>query len=155
LGAEESVHLRQFPQMPSTWKDADLAAKWEQIRAVRRVVTGALEIERREKRIGSSLDAAPDVYIEDDDLRAVIESEDLAEIAITSQIAVHAGTGPDDAFRISEIAGVAVVSAIAEGQKCACSWKTLRDVGSDADYPELSARDADAVRQWDALAALQ
>ena len=56
-GSEDSLHMQQFPQIPSKdWKDDALAAKWQKIRRIRRVVTGALEVERREKRIGSSMD---------------------------------------------------------------------------------------------------
>ena len=65
-----SVHLEQFPEMPAEWRDDALAEKWRKIRTVRRVVTGALEIERREKRIGSSLEAAPIVHITDAELAA-------------------------------------------------------------------------------------
>ncbi len=155
MGEADSVHLRQFPSVPLSWKDDTLAEKWNKIRAVRRVVTGALEIERREKRIGSSLEAAPEVYIEDDALRAIFDDEDLAEIAITSQISVNPGAGPENAFRLDDVAGVSVVPALADGQKCARSWKILSDVGSDPEYPELSARDAEAVREWDARVAAE
>ncbi|MCP5080311.1 MAG: isoleucine--tRNA ligase [Alphaproteobacteria bacterium] len=148
-----SVHLRQFPDVPQAWRDEAVAAKWEKVRQVRRVVTGALEIERREKRIGSSLEAAPEVHISDEALLAALEGLDLAEISITSGATLNAGEGPEGAFRMEEVAGVAVVPAMAEGRKCARSWKVLADVGSDADYPELSARDAAAVREWDQIRA--
>ncbi|MGI9483737.1 MAG: isoleucine--tRNA ligase [Hyphomicrobiales bacterium] len=154
-GGESSVHLRQFPDLPASWKDDALSEKWARVRAVRRAVTGALEIERREKRVGSSLEAAPKVYIADDELRALIEELDFAEIAITSQISILPGEGPDEAFRQADVPGVAVVPHLAEGSKCGRSWKILPDVGSDADYPELSARDAAVVRQWDARAAAE
>src|SRR3546814_14717947 len=55
-GKEASVHLRTFPAVPAEWLDPALAAKWAKVREVRRVVTGALEVERAAKRIGSSLD---------------------------------------------------------------------------------------------------
>ena len=125
-------------------------AKWEKVRQVRRVVTGALEIERREKRIGSSLEAAPEVYISDEALMAALDGLDLAEISITSGATLSQGEAPEGSFRMEEVAGVAVVPALAEGRKCARSWKVLADVGSDPEYPELSARDAAAVREWDA-----
>jgi isoleucyl-tRNA synthetase len=41
------------------------------------------------------------------------------------------------------------VSKLAEGKKCARSWRITRDVGADAEFPELSARDAAAVREYD------
>ena len=59
------MHLTAFPKIPRDWRDDELAAKWERVRDVRRVVTGALEIERAAKSIGSSLEAAPEVYVTD------------------------------------------------------------------------------------------
>ena len=52
-----SVHLELFPDVPQSWRNDALAEKWRKVRQVRRVVTGALEIERAHKRIGSSLEA--------------------------------------------------------------------------------------------------
>ena len=145
-----SVHLRQFPSIPAAWRDTALIEKWRKVRAVRRVVTGALELERKEGKIGSSLEAAPKVYISDKDLRAALAGIDLAEVAITSGIEVLSGEGPETAFRLEDVPGVAVVFAPAKGRKCARSWKILEDVGADPEFPELSLRDAEAVRQFDA-----
>ena len=142
-----SVHLRLFPEIPESWLDNDLANKWQLIRAVRRVVTGALEVERREKRIGSSLEAAPQVYVADARYIVALEGQDLAEIAITSAISVKQNEGPSEAFRLDDVPGVSVVSALAEGKRCARSWKVLPEVGSDPDYPDVSPRDAQALRE--------
>ena len=149
-GEEGSVHLRAFPEMPDAWRDEALAAKWRKVRTVRRVVTGALEIERREGRIGSSLEAAPKVYVSDETLREALRGVDLAEIAITSGGTLMAEEGPREAFRLEDVPDVAVVFARAKGTKCARSWKILPEVGSDPDFPDLSPRDAAAVRQFDA-----
>ena len=145
-----SVHLEQFRECPEEWRDEKLAAKWKKVRRVRRVVTGALEIERREKRIGSSLESAPAVHVTDGELMSAVEGLDLAEICITSQIEVTADAAPDGAFTLDEVSGVAVVHKPAQGKKCARSWRILPEVGSDADYPELSLRDAAAMREIDA-----
>ncbi len=150
-GDDVSVHLRQFPDVPAAWRNDRLAAKWRDIRNVRRVVTGALEVERREKRIGSSLEAAPEIFVTDDRLRAALDGVDLAEIAITSGATLIAGGGPADAFRLDDVAGVAVVPRLAQGRKCARSWKITADVGSDPEFPGLSARDAEAVRMFDRM----
>ncbi len=152
-GGNSSVHLRQFPEIPKAWRKEALAEKWRKVRQIRRVVTGALEIERKEGRIGSSLEAAPRVYIADSELRAALHGVDLAEIAITSGARRLIGEGPDDAFRLADVPGVAVVFERAKGVKCARSWKILPDVGSDPEFPELSLRDAEAVRQFDARRA--
>jgi isoleucyl-tRNA synthetase len=152
-GAPASVHLEPFPDVPDGWRDEPLAAKWGRIREMRRVVTGALEIERREKRIGASLEAAPEVFVADPELAEVLATIDLAEIAITSDASLVQGEGPEDAFRLEEVPGVAVVPRLAEGRKCARSWKITPDVGADPEFPDLSPRDAAAVREFDRRAS--
>ncbi len=143
----QSVHFEQFAAVPEEWQDAALAAKWQKIRKVRRVVTGALEIERREKRIGSSLEAAPIVYVSDKDLLEATDGLDMAEISITSAIDIRSEAGPANAFTLDEVSGVGVVPELAQGTKCARSWRVLPEVGSDPEYPDLSVRDADAMRE--------
>ncbi|MGE3067236.1 MAG: isoleucine--tRNA ligase [Hyphomicrobiaceae bacterium] len=145
-----SVHLEVFPPAPAQWRDAALAEKWEAVKRVRRVVTGALEIERANKAIGSSLEAAPEVYVTDAGLAAALAGVDLAEVCITSAIDVRTGAAPAGAFTLPDVAGVAVVPKRAEGRKCARSWRITSDVGADPDFPDLSARDAAAVREFDA-----
>ncbi|SMD16631.1 isoleucine--tRNA ligase [Rhizobium sp. RU36D] len=142
-----SVHLEQFPNVPAEWSNETVAEKWKAVRTVRRAVTGALEIERKEKRIGSSLEAAPVVHVADPALMAALDGLDFAEICITSDIQVVSGDGPAEAFRLDDGTKVAVEPKLAEGTKCARSWKITRDVGSDPDYPEVSARDAQALRE--------
>jgi isoleucyl-tRNA synthetase len=147
---DASVHLRTFPDIPAEWSDAALAAKWGKLLEIRGVVTGALEVERREKRIGASLEAAPVIYIEDKELAAIAKGADWAEIAITSAATLKTGKAPAGAFRLDNVAGVAVEPKLAEGRKCARSWKISADVGSDVEFPDLSPRDAAAVREFDA-----
>ncbi|MBA92512.1 MAG: isoleucine--tRNA ligase [Phyllobacteriaceae bacterium] len=149
-----SVHLEQFPAIPAEWKDENLAAKWKKVRQVRRVVTGALEIERREKRIGSSLEAAPFVHVTDPALREAIERLDMSEICITSGMSVSDKPAPEGAFFLEDVKGVAVVPALAQGTKCARSWRVTNDVGTDPAFPDVSARDAAALRELQALGRL-
>ena len=148
-GEGSSVHLMQFAKTPDEWNQPEIAAKWEMIRNVRRAVTGALELERAEKRIGSSLEAAPAVYIDLDakDI-ATLKGCDFAEVCITSDITIDVGQGPGSAFRLDDLKNVAVVSAKAEGQKCARSWKISKEIGKDAEFPDITPRDAEAVREW-------
>jgi isoleucyl-tRNA synthetase len=149
--AEPSVHLTLFPDAMERYRDDALAAKWEIIRDVRRVVTGALELERAAKRIGSSLEASPIVYVADRALIGTLFDVDLAEVCITSNYEVREGEAPASAFRLDNVPGVAVVVEKAVGTKCARSWKILPDVGADKDYPDVSPRDAKALREWKAL----
>jgi isoleucyl-tRNA synthetase len=149
--ADGSVHLQLFPEIPSSWRDDALAERWRKVRHVRRVITGAIEIERAAKRIGSSLEAAPVVYVSDPDLFANLIDVDLAEISITSAATLVQGEGPPAAFRLNDVPGVAVEVQLAQGRKCARSWKILTTIGADPAYPDVSPRDAKALREWDAL----
>jgi isoleucyl-tRNA synthetase len=146
-----SVHLTTFPEGLDAYRDDALAAKWETIRDVRRVVTGALELERAAKRIGSSLEASPMVHVTDTALFAALVDVDLAEVCITSNAMLTNAEAPADAFRLNDVANVAVVVEQAVGRKCARSWKILPTVGDDPDYPDVSPRDAAALREWKAL----
>jgi isoleucyl-tRNA synthetase len=146
-----SVHLQSFPVVLPSWRDEPLAKKWERLRELRRVVTGALEIERAGKRIGSSLEAAPIVYVSDPDIFAAAVDIDLAELCITSAANLVEGEGPASAFRLDDVAGVAVEPRRAEGRKCARSWKISPAVGSDPQYPDVTPRDAQALREWHAM----
>jgi isoleucyl-tRNA synthetase len=146
-----SVHLEAFPTVPASWRDDALAEKWRKLRNLRRVVTGALELERAGKRIGSSLEAAPVVYVADADLFGIAAAADLAELCITSDATLVEGEGPASAFRIDDVAAVAVEPRLAEGRKCARSWKISPAVGSDPQYPDVTPRDAQALREWDDL----
>ena len=150
-GAEPSVHLTLFPEGFDAFRDDRLAAKWEIIRDVRRVVTGALEVERAAKRIGSSLEASPLVYVSDRKIFDTLFDIDLAEVCITSNAMVTNEEPPAAAFRLNDAPGVAVVVEKAVGTKCARSWKILPTVGSDPEYPDVSPRDAEALREWKAL----
>jgi isoleucyl-tRNA synthetase len=144
---QTSVHLEQFPDVPAEWRNDELAEKWKKVKTVRRVITGALELERAAKRIGSSLEAAPFVHITDHELLAAVAGLDMAEISITSGLSVSDLDGPESAFKLDDVSGVAVVPALAEGKKCARSWRYTNDIGSDPEFPDVSARDAAALRE--------
>jgi len=147
-----SVHLQALPEQKPEWLDPALADKFDKVLRVRRVVTGALEIERREKRIGSSLEASPEIHIEDAVLLDAFEGLDVAEILITSGAELKAGKAPENAFTMPDITGIGVVPVLAQGKKCARSWRIAQDIGTDPDFPDLSARDAAAVKEFDARA---
>jgi isoleucyl-tRNA synthetase len=142
--------LRVFPGTPAAWENREEAERWAKVERVTRVVTGALEVERREKRIGAALEAAPRVHIVAPELIAAFEGLDAAEIFRTSAATLAAGEGPAGAFRLDEVGGVAVEALPAEGHKCARCWRVLPEVKAPA---FLCERCEDAVAIWDARAA--
>jgi isoleucyl-tRNA synthetase len=148
-GEGSSVHLMPFAKAQPEWRNDELAKKWAVIRNVRRAVTGALEIERANKTIGSSLEAAPVVHLQMEDwAKDAVKSVDFAEVCITSGVTLVDGAGPEGAFRLDDFKNVAVEFRKAEGAKCARSWKVSKDIGTDKDFPDITPRDAEAVREW-------
>ena len=149
-GASSTVHLELFRDVPAKWRDDALAAKWERVLQLRRVILGALEEARVRKEIGSSLEARAILYCSDLELLADLDGVDMAEVAITSGFEVRRlELAPDTAFRLPQEAEVAVAVEPALGRKCARSWKYSEEVGADPDYPDVTLRDAAALREYD------
>ncbi|SDX43741.1 isoleucine--tRNA ligase [Roseicitreum antarcticum] len=144
-GDASSVHLQDIPATPTDWRNPALAGKWFGIRAVRRVVTAALEVARRDKVIGASLEAAPIVHLADPNLRDALQTVDFADLCITSTVVLTTETAPDGAFTLPDVPGVAVVFAKAEGEKCGRCWKISADVGQYPAHPGTCPRCAEAL----------
>ncbi len=145
FGAEASVHLETFFETPTEWANESLLTKWQRVRALRRVVTGALEVARRDKVIGASLEAAPVLYVEAAEDADLFRSVDLAELTITSSARIETDLAPAGAFRLSDVPGAAAVFAHAPGEKCARCWMVLPEVGQDPAHDDLCNRCAEAV----------
>jgi isoleucyl-tRNA synthetase len=91
------------------------------------------------------------VYVANKTIFDTLFDTDLAEVCITSNAMVTNEDLPAGAFRLNDVPGVAVVVEKAAGVKCARSWKILPTVGDDPEYPDVSPRDAKALREWKAL----
>ncbi len=142
--AGASVHLELWPDLPAVWRDPGLGEKWTRIRELRRVVTGAIELERAQKRLGSSLQADVEI-VADPAFIAALAGVDLPEVCITSAGTIAAGTTLDDAFTLADVPGVFVRVRRAAGEKCQRCWRILSEVGSVAAYPDLCQRCAGAM----------
>lgn len=149
-GTEGSIHLQTFPAVPQEWHQPALAAKWERIREIRRVVTGAMELARNDKQIGSSLQAHPELHLPAED-RRLLDGMNFAEICIASNITLSDAPVPAAAFTLADIAGVGVVMAQAVGEKCERCWQVLPEVTSA--QGQLCNRCHDAVTHVRKVAA--
>ena len=137
-GDESSVHLVDMPETPAAWRDEALAAKWDSIREARRVVTGALEVQRTAKVIGASLEAAPTVFVTPT-MMALLESVPFEDLCITSCVWLSTDPAPEAAFRLADVPEIAVRFDLAKGEKCQRCWKVLPDVGTHK-HPGTCAR---------------
>ncbi|HYL31812.1 MAG TPA: isoleucine--tRNA ligase [Stellaceae bacterium] len=143
-GDDRSIHLQPYPQIPAAWRDEVLGLKWTRIRDVRRVVTGAIELKRAEKFLGSSLQAAVRIYAHAE-AQAAFDGVEAAELCITSAAGFATGTPPAGAFTLPDVPGIAVMVERAPGDKCARCWRVLPEVGDDPVHVDLCRRCADAV----------
>src|SRR6202020_175155 len=150
-----SIHLEQFPEIPRAWRNDELARTWDTIRMLRLAVTGAIEIARAEKQIGSSLEAAPRVYLSNPEHTKALEGVDFAEVCITSDIAIEFGTPmPETAFRLPEAPEVGVIVERARGVKCMRSWRYFDPTTASPDFPDVTPRDGEALRALQTLGRL-
>ncbi len=142
---ETSIHLSVIEATPSEWEDKELSEKWGKIFETRRVVTGAIELQRAEKIIRSSLEAKPVIYLKDEALKTLLEENLFHDVCITSGMDFVIGDAPADAYKLDDIPDIAVVIEKANGDKCERCWKYTDDVGSDSNHPEICHRCANAV----------
>ena len=144
LPVSSTAHLRVFPAVPAGWLDEALGEKWKTVRALRRVVTGALELERAAKRIGASLQANVTVHAGADYAEA-LGDVDLATLSIVSAARLTDAPAPAGAFTLPDLPGIAVTVSLAEGEKCQRCWRILPEIGTIAAHPDLCGRCAGAV----------
>ena len=146
-----SIHLLTLEDIPSEWKDAAILSRMEKVREFRKAVTGALELKRADKTIGSSLEAAPVVYLTNEAIKAALGDEDLAELCITSGLVLKNETAPEGAFIPEDVKGIGVVFERAEGIKCRRSWKYFDPKTANPAFPDITPRDAEAILYWESL----
>ena len=136
-----SVHLSAFPEVEPQWQNADLAQRWEQLLEVRVAVQAALEDQRRDKVIGSSLEA--DVEIQANPERyKFLEGyvKDLPTIFIVSRVELK------QVHSLPHKPDFVVIVSKAHSNKCERCWNYREAVGKNADYPTLCDRCVEAVR---------
>ncbi|HUW80720.1 MAG TPA: zinc finger domain-containing protein, partial [Acidocella sp.] len=127
FGADVCVHTTLFPKIPEAWRNDALAEKWDKIRGYRSGITSAIESWRRDKTIGSSLQAEAIISPEG---QTLLNDLDLwADICITS----------------SAVPGLYIGAAVAPGEKCERCWRVLPEVGTNAKHPTLCIRCCEAV----------
>ncbi len=141
---EESVHLRNYPAAPAVWKNDELASRMSEARDVRKVITGAIEVERAQLRKKSSLEAMPVVCLSDErkaKLGCLIN--DLNLLSITSALTFESWDTAQKMpglFTLPDVAGVKVDIWDAPGAKCERCWKVLPEVGQSPAHPGLCLR---------------
>ena len=142
--APMSVQMLPWPQVKEEYLDEALEAKWDNFIEIRSEITKVLEVARREKTIGHSLDANVVLHATGDAL-AILKSveAELATLLIVSKATIVEGTEEGSATGREDLK---VTVQAAEGEKCERCWIYSDEVGKDAEHPTLCARCAAAVK---------
>jgi len=118
-----SVHLLEWPEIDAGWRDEALAARWARLRTLRALVTEAVEPMRREKKIGSSLEAEIALGLASETDRALVASVPFEEICIVSRVSVAPEDGQTESVTVTPT----------ERHKCGRCWRHLPEVEEDGD----------------------
>jgi isoleucyl-tRNA synthetase len=140
-GDDSSVHLALFPKIPDFWRNEELAEKWNEIRKFRSHITSQIEALRRDKVIGSSLEAFAELSLTPSSASLLTEAG-WAEVTIVSSATFHQLATAKGA-KFPKIDGVTVTKA--PGTKCERCWRVLEEVGTNHAHPTLCLRCCDAV----------
>jgi len=123
---KSSIHLENFPKIPSTWENQKLFEKWEKLKILRNVANAAIEVKRSSKEIGSSLEANIEIYLGKEYLD-LVKGIDLSEYFITSKVLAKPTVEDDKLFKLDEVENVKVLATKAKGKKCSRCWKILEN----------------------------
>ena len=142
---EKGIFFVDFPgsiEVPGC--DEPMMDKWERLIRIRSEITKALEIARREKVIGHSLEAEVLVKVDDDDFAAFLQKEWQAvkEISIISELSPLADTDKESGivFESEEIKGFTIHVLAAQGGKCERCWIRSTTVGENPEHPAICER---------------
>tara|TARA_B110000008_G_scaffold103247_1_gene106204 strand:+ start:1204 stop:4017 length:2814 start_codon:yes stop_codon:yes gene_type:complete len=123
LGKDTSVHNQNFPKVNDSWKNSEIFSKWEHLKLIRKAVNGAIEIERKNKLLGSSLEASVEIYFKDKDVINKINVNDLENICIVSKLSITQANNVEDYFQLNELSDVGIKIKKVSGEKCNRCWK--------------------------------
>jgi isoleucyl-tRNA synthetase len=140
-GKGESVHLEPLPQPVTHYEDQATAEKWERILGLRAEVNRAIELARKDKKVGHSLDAEITLGVNKslmEDLRG--QEAMLSRIFIVSRVELAEPDSLDSATKAADIPGLLIQVKPASATKCARCWVRDASVGTDTDHPEICRR---------------
>lgn len=143
--APQSVQMLPWPAVKEEYINEELETKWDNFIEIRSEITKVLELARRDKKIGHSLDAKVELHAEGEALTILQSVEkDLATLLIVSQAVVVEGAAAGAEATGREDLKVTVQAA--EGHKCERCWIYSDEVGNDPEHPTLCPRCAAAIK---------
>ncbi len=139
--SEESVFLSLFPEVEEKFINRELESKWQRLINIRDEVNKSLEIKRKERFIGNSLEAKVMLYLPEEEYKLLSSYRDfLPYLFIVSQVEIYRNTDKKGSYISSEINGLSISIVRADGKKCERCWNWSDSVGRFSDHPSICER---------------
>ena len=123
MGSNNSIHNENFCSIDETWIRNDLDESWSFYKKLKRLINGAIEVERKNKTIGSSLEASVILFINDDKKINLVNNEMVEQVSIVSKIEIKKEGLPQNCYTLDDDKSIGVVVSRVDGHKCERCWK--------------------------------
>ena len=123
MGSNTSIHNENFCSIDETWIRNDLDESWSFYKKLKRLINGAIEVERKNKTIGSSLEASVILFINDDKKINLVNNEMVEQVSIVSKIEIKKEGLPQNCYTLDDDKSIGVVVSRVDGHKCERCWK--------------------------------
>ncbi|MBU2519488.1 MAG: isoleucine--tRNA ligase [Proteobacteria bacterium] len=143
-----SVHMASLPTPDESLMDAELSQRWKRLLTLRGEVNKALDIARKQKLVGNSLQAVLSLSADPETLEFLGQNaEAFAEITMVSALKLLDAAPESPTLVSEEIDGLAILVEPTQADKCPRCWTHSDTVGNDQEHPELCSRCAAVVRE--------
>ncbi|MFP3869909.1 MAG: isoleucine--tRNA ligase [Syntrophobacteria bacterium] len=137
----ESIHLEFLPEPLSAYEDEAVEEQWRNILDIRAEVNRALELMRKDKMLGHSLDAEVTLGLSGPLLKELRGKEGLlSQVFIVSRVRLQDAESLDGGIKAGTIPGMLIQVEPASGKKCARCWVHHESVGTDREHLEICSR---------------
>ncbi|HNX58214.1 MAG TPA: zinc finger domain-containing protein, partial [Spirochaetota bacterium] len=142
-GHDDSVHEQTYYDVNEAFNNPEIEKKMESLVDIKKDLLKALELKRKDKEIGTSIDSSVFIYVKDENLRKSLNAspEDVRRFFQVSKVTVT--DTPVEGMATYDVSSVKVEKAT--GKKCVRCWNYYDSLGKDPNHPELCDRCTDAV----------
>ncbi len=137
-GRTESVHSREYYRLDEAFHNPAIAEKMEALIDIKRDVLKSLEAKRKEKSIGTSLEADIELFVANEKTRRMIV--DLGDEARRFFQVAEVTVVPEKKAGMEDFDNSSIRVAKSAGRKCVRCWNYTLKPGTDPSHPDLCPR---------------
>jgi isoleucyl-tRNA synthetase len=137
-GRTDSVHTREYHRLDSAFHNPAVAGKMEALINIKKDVLKSLESKRKEKIIGTSLEADIEIFVANENTRQMIAEmgDEARRFFQVADVTVSA----EEKAGMENLDNSSIRVAKSPGRKCVRCWNYSLKLGTDPSHPELCPR---------------